>query len=311
MNHLTAGLIAVSWIAVDVTVMVPEEAVTLPPDPVAVIVYVTVALAPVGTTVGVTVTVPFRATDPVQLPSVEDAVTVVAFVVVIVSARLLPCATVVTEGTSVAVGAGAFTVRVALAVVVPPAFVALMVYVAVPVAVGVTVTLPVRLVLVVRPGPETDALAAVLPAFHAMTVEPPSVMMPGVAVIVGTGFESGLIVTVAVPVGYSEIVDVAVMVAVVIAVIVEEAVNAPADVIVPAVVGFTDQVTTWLGLSCPVTVAVKEVVPPAERVAVLGLTVTEVALVVVPPPLALPEPPPQPASTRMVETMPRQNSLDA
>jgi hypothetical protein len=161
--------------------MAPEEAVTLPPDPLAVIVYVTVPLV----IVGVTDTVPLQLTDPDQLPSVEDPVHVVAFVVATASVKLVPCGTVVVEGVSVAVGAGVFTVTVALAVVVPPAFVEVMVYV--DVAVGDTVMLPVRLVLVVRPGPETDALVALLPAFHAITVPCPSVMMPGVAVIVGAG----------------------------------------------------------------------------------------------------------------------------
>jgi hypothetical protein len=51
--------------------MVPDEAVTLPPDPVTLIEYVTEPLVDVG----VTDTVPFKVTDPVQLPSVEDAIT--------------------------------------------------------------------------------------------------------------------------------------------------------------------------------------------------------------------------------------------
>lgn len=48
----------------------------------------------------------------------------------------------------------------------------------------------------VRPGPETEALVALAPAFHAMTVVWPSVMTPGVAVIVGDGGAGGIAVTV-------------------------------------------------------------------------------------------------------------------
>jgi hypothetical protein len=139
----------------------------------------------VGTIFGVTTAVPLRVTDPDQLPSVEDAITCVAFVVVIVQVVLLPCATVVGVQVSVAVGAGALTVTVTLAGVVPPAFVALMVYV--DVVAGDTVALPVRAVLVVRSGPETESLVAVEPAFHVMTVDCPDVMTPGFAVIVGDG----------------------------------------------------------------------------------------------------------------------------
>ena len=73
------------------------------------------------------------------------------------------------------------------------------------------------------------------------------------------------------------------MVAVVWAAIAEEAVNAPPVVIVPSAVGLTDQETTWLGVSCPATVAVKETLFPAVTVPVDGATVTEVAVVVVEP----------------------------
>lgn len=110
-----------------------------------------------------------QVTAPVQLPSVEEPVHDVAFVVAIVSIKLLPCATVVTDGVSDAVGAGALTVTLKVAVVVPPAFVAVRVYVGVPTEGGVTETLPVRALLCARPGPEMEALVAV-PAFQAMTV---------------------------------------------------------------------------------------------------------------------------------------------
>lgn len=163
--------------------MAPEEAVTLPPDPVAVMLYVTEPVVDVG----VSVTVPLRVTAPLQLPSVEDAVTLVTFVVAIVHTVLLPSGMLVGVQVSVAVGACALTVTVALALALPAAFVAVMVYVERPIAVGVTVAFPVRLVLVVKPGPETDALVALLPAFHVITVVCPSVMMPGFEAIVGAG----------------------------------------------------------------------------------------------------------------------------
>jgi hypothetical protein len=94
-------------------------------------------------------------------------------------------------------------------------------------------------------------------------------------------------------------------------VIVEEAVNIPPE-IVPSLAGLTDQATAWLGLFSPATTAPKEAVPPGATVADVGLTVTEVTVVVVLP-VVLP-PPPQPLRTSDVnemETMPRQNSLDA
>ena len=177
--------------------MVPDVAVTLPPDPVAVIEYVTVPVIDFG----VTVTVPLVGTVPDQLPSVEDAVTVVAFVVAIAHDTLLPSVMLVGVQESVAVGGAALTVTVTLWVVVPPAFVALMVYVAV--AVGVAVAVPVKAVLVVRPEPEepeTESLVAVPPAFHVMTVDWPSVMMPGFAAIVGAGGATTVTMTEAVAV---------------------------------------------------------------------------------------------------------------
>jgi hypothetical protein len=133
-------------------------------------------------------------------------------------------------------------------------------------------------------------------------------------VIVGACTVGGLIVIVAVPVTlvYPETVDAAIIVAVVVAVIVEEEVNTPPVVIVPADAGLTDHVTAWLGLSCPATVAAKEMLSPAVMVFDAGVTVTEVTVIVVIPPPVLPErAPPQPAMARMMKAMPRQNSLDA
>jgi hypothetical protein len=98
-----------------------------------------------------------------------------------------------------------------------------------------------------------------------------------------TGTVAGLIVTVAVPntFVYPGTVDVAVIVAVVTAVIDEEGVKTPPDVIVPTVVGVTVQVTDWLGLFCPDTVAAKVAVFGTVSVEVVGLTTTEVTVVVV------------------------------
>lgn len=265
-----------------------------------------------------TVAVVLQGTVPDQLPSVEEAVQVVAFVVTSVSVRLFPWVTVVVDGVSVAVGAGAFTVTVTLALALPPAFVAVMVYVSFPVAGGVTEAFPVRLVLVVRPGPDTVALVAVLPAlaFHVIIVDCPCVMTMGAAVIVGDGGSTagGLMVIVVDPVTfvYPGTVDAAVMVAVVIAVSVEEAVNTPVDVIVPAVAGLAVHVTAWLGLSWPWTVAVHVLLCPAVNVVGVQDGVTEVTVVVLPPPVLPVGLPPQLASAkRRVKATPRQNSLDA
>jgi hypothetical protein len=156
-------------------------------------------------------------TDPDQLLSVEDAVHDVAFVVASVSVKLVPRTTVVTEGVSVPVGAGAI----------------------------VTIAVPVIFV-------------------------------------------------------YPGTVEVAMIVAVVVAVIVEEAVNAPAAVIVPSDVGLTDQVTTWLGLFCPWTNAANDWLPPGATVLAEGLTVTSVTVVVVPPPVLPPAPPPPPQPARVM-----------
>ena len=119
---------------------------------------------------------------------------------------------------------------------------------------------------------------------HVIVVEPPTVMVEGVAAIVTVGNSTGFTVTVADPVilVYPGTVDAAVIVAVVIALIVDEQVNTPAAVIVPALAGLTDHVTAWLGLFVPFTVAANaERIPPAVHVAVVGLTVTEVTVVVV------------------------------
>jgi hypothetical protein len=107
---------------------------------------------------------------------------------------------------------------------------------------------------------------------------------------------------------YPGTVDAAVMVAVVIALIAEEEVKTPPVVIVPAVVGETVQLTSWLGLLAPATVAAKERLFPAVTVPVPGATVTEVTVVVVPPPVLPVEGfVPQPAMERMVKTTHRQN----
>ena len=180
-------MIDVNLIPASVTVIGPNEAVTLPPDPFAVMLYVAVA-------VGVSVTGPLRVTVPDQLPSVEDAMTCVAFVVTIVHVVLLPSVMLVGAQVSDAVGASAFTVTVTLLVVLPLAFVAVMEYVEV--AVGETNIFPVRLVLVVKPvGPVTDTLVAPPPS-HARFVDWPGAIMPGVAVIVGLGSATEVTVTV-------------------------------------------------------------------------------------------------------------------
>jgi hypothetical protein len=187
------------------------------------------------------------------------------------------------------------------------------VYVAVPVATGVSVVEPL---VASVPDHAPDAVhEVVLVELHVSVVVAPSVIAEGTAamVTVGCGTVAGLMVTVEDPVilVYPGTVDAAIMVAVVITVIVEEEVNTP-PVIVPAVVGVTDQVTTWLGLSCPATVATKEALPPAVTVPVVGVTVTEVTVVVICV-LVVPPPPPQPAMAmvRMVKAATRQNSLAA
>jgi hypothetical protein len=207
----------------------------------------------------------------------------------------------------------AFTVTVVEADMLPPAPVHVSVYVVVPVAEGVSAVEPLIAWL---PDHAPDAVHEVaFVELHVSVVVAPSVMVEGVAamVTVGCGTDAGLTVTVAIPVilVYPGIVDAAVIVAVVTAAIVAEEVNTPPVVIVPALVGLTDQVTAWLGLFCPTTVAENDWLPPAVTVAVDGLTVTEVTVVVVPPPVLPAELPPQPTRVTMVATMPRQNSLDA
>jgi hypothetical protein len=174
----------------------------------------------------------------------------------------------------------------------PPVPVQPSVYVAVPVAVGVSVVEPL---VVSVPDHAPDAVQdAALVELHVSVVVAPSVMVEGAAVIVtvGCGTVTGLMVTVADPVilVYPGTVDAAVMVAVVIAASVAEEVNTP-PVIMPAVVGLTDQVTTWLGLSCPATTAVHVLFCPAVRVVGVHEAVTEVTVVVGP---VLLVPPPQP-----------------
>jgi len=89
-------------------VITADEAVALPPVPVTLTEYCTEPVSDVG----VTDTVPLRTTDPVQLPSVEFAMTCVAFVVAIVHDTLFPNVTLVGVHVSDAVGAGALTVTV-------------------------------------------------------------------------------------------------------------------------------------------------------------------------------------------------------
>ena len=93
-------------------------------------------------------------------------------------------------------------------------------------------------------------------------------------------------------------------VAVVVVVIDEEEVKTPADVIVPADVGATDQTTAWDGLFAP-ALTDESVMPfPAVTAPVEGLTVTEVTVVVVPPPPILSLPLlPQPASPASAKTI--------
>jgi hypothetical protein len=67
-------------------------------------------------------------------------------------------------------------------------------------------------------------------------------------------------------------------------------------------------------LSCPETCAEKETLSPAVMVLVAGLTVTEVTVVVVFPPVPPPlgEPPPQPAMVKVVKaTLRHANSPSA
>jgi hypothetical protein len=86
------------------------------------------------------------------------------------------------------------------------------------------------------------------------------------------------------------------MVAVTVEAIDEEVVNFPVVAsMVPADAGLAVHATTWLGLSCPKTDAVNDWLPPAVTVAVEGLTVTEVTVVVVPPPVLPVGLPPHPA----------------
>ncbi len=181
--------------------------------------------------VGVTMTVPFVVTDPDQLPSVEDAVTVVAFVVAIVQFTGLPSTTLVGVHSSDAVGAGALTLTVTLWLLLPPLFAAVMVYVAFPTAGGVTEKfVSVQAVLVVIPGPETDAVVPVS-QFQFRRMLCPNVIVPGVAVIVGAGGRDVVTVTLALP----DFVESSVEVAVMVAVPVPDGVKTPAEVIVPPV----------------------------------------------------------------------------
>jgi hypothetical protein len=138
----------------------------------------------------------------------------------------------------------AVTVTVVEAVALPSAPVHLSVYVAV--AEGVSVVEPlVASVPDHAPDPVQDVVFVEL---HVSVVELPTVMAEGDAVIVAVGgcAAGGLIVTVAAPVTlvYPGTVDAAVIVAVAEAVIVEEEVNTPPAVIVPALAGLADQVTT-------------------------------------------------------------------
>jgi hypothetical protein len=161
-HHCTRGLADVSTIAPGVTVIVPEENVTLPPDPFPTTEYVTEPVVDVG----VTVVVPLQVTAPLALPSVAEMVQpFVAFAIAIVSVKLVPSVTLFVEGVTDPVGGGALTVTVAVSLTVPPALVAVTVYDADGPAGGVADTLPVRLELVVRPGPETEQVVAV-PQFH-------------------------------------------------------------------------------------------------------------------------------------------------
>ena len=142
-------------------------------------------------------------------------------------------------------------------------------------------------VFVNAPVPVTVGVQVVVCAF----VIEVDVQLSETPVIVG-GTTTGLIVTVAVPVMfvYPVTVDAAVIVTVVVTVIDEEGVKTPPDVIVPAVVGVTLQVTVWLGLLCPDTTAVKVALFPTVTVTAGGVTATPVTVVVVWL-LVLPEPP--------------------
>lgn len=72
-------------------------------------------------------------------------------------------------------------------------------------------------------------------------------------------------------------------------------VNTPADVIVPALDGFTDQVTALLKLPVPDTVAVAVAVWLSVIAVGVTATVTPVMVDCPPPPPVLPPPPPHPA----------------
>jgi len=100
------------------------------------------------------------------------------------------------------------------------------------------------------------------------------------------------------------------MVAVATAAIAEEEVNTPPDAIVPALAGLTDQVTTWLGLYAPATVAEQEEVPPAEMVVGVQLGVTKVTVVVVLP-LVLPLVPPEVQPVMVTTPLRQANSPSA
>ena len=87
----------------------------------------------------------------------------------------------------------------------------------------------------------------------------------------------------------------------------EEEVKTP-PLTVPADVGDTVQVTTWVGLFAPSTAAESVMLFPAVTVPMGGVTATEVAVVVVPPPVLPVEGSlPQPTIERIVKTTHRQN----
>jgi hypothetical protein len=101
----------------------------------------------------------------------------------------------------------------------------------------------------------------------------------------------------------------AVIVTVVAVVIDEEEVKTP-PLTVPADVGDTVQITTWVGLFAPATAAESVMLFPAVTVPMGGVTATEVAVVVVPPPVLPVEgfvPQPAIAMERMVKATHRQN----
>jgi hypothetical protein len=120
--------------------------------------------------------------------SVEEAVTVVAFAVVHVRTVVAPEVSVVGFALMEAVGTtAAFTVTLTEAAVLPPVPVQVTVYFDVPAAVGFSVTVPFMVTDPERPPEPVQEDAPELTMVK--TVESPSVMLSGLAVIetVGAG----------------------------------------------------------------------------------------------------------------------------